>query len=124
VKEQKSPARGDFTPFEPPAGRRRLEAQERISPSAEGDLRRCLKKPPPFEKGGRKLSRCCYLKKTKIFERSEKINLSFCRRQIIILAKRDYHSAEGGLSFGASRQHKQNLGAVQGQPRDFLYSVG
>ena len=28
-----------------------------ISPSAEGDQRLCLWKPPPFEKGGRKLSK-------------------------------------------------------------------
>jgi hypothetical protein len=36
---------------------------------------------------------------SKIFEQSEKINLSFCRRQIIIPPKVDYHSAEGGFSF-------------------------
>ena len=36
---------------------------------------------------------------SKIFERSEKINLSFCRRQIIIPPKVDYHSAKGGFSF-------------------------
>ena len=28
-----------------------------ISPSAEGDRRLCLWKPPPFEKGGRKLQK-------------------------------------------------------------------
>jgi hypothetical protein len=28
AKEQKSPARGDFTPSKPPAGRSRFEAQE------------------------------------------------------------------------------------------------
>jgi hypothetical protein len=38
-------------------------------------------------------------KNLKIFERSKKINLSFCRRQIIIPPKVDYHSAKGGFSF-------------------------
>jgi len=50
MKEQKSPARGDFTPSEQPAGRSLFEAQEDVSRSAERDLRLCLKKPQTFEK--------------------------------------------------------------------------
>ena len=36
-------------------GAARLKRMREVSPSADGDLRLCLKKPPPFEKGGRKL---------------------------------------------------------------------
>jgi hypothetical protein len=46
MKEQKSPARGDFTPSEPSTGRRRLEAHESIPTSAEVGLRNFLKKVP------------------------------------------------------------------------------
>ena len=42
-----------------------------ISPSAERDLRRCLKNLPPFEKGGRKLPAAV------VFNLSEK-SASFC----------------------------------------------
>jgi hypothetical protein len=50
VKEQKTPARGVFTPSETEAGRLRFKAQKGVSRSAERDLRRCLKKPQVFEK--------------------------------------------------------------------------
>ena len=44
MKEQKSPARGDFTPSGMAAGRRHSEAQGSVSPSAEGDLRNFFEK--------------------------------------------------------------------------------
>ena len=46
MKEQKSPARGDFTPSEPSPGRRPLGAHESIPTSAEVGLRNFLKKVP------------------------------------------------------------------------------
>jgi hypothetical protein len=38
------------------AGRRHSEAQEEVSPSADGDKGYAPLTAPPFEKGGRKLS--------------------------------------------------------------------
>jgi len=40
-------------------GRRRFEAQRRVPPSAEGGKGCAPLMAPPFEKGGRKLFRCC-----------------------------------------------------------------
>ena len=68
-------------------GRRPLEAHRRVSRSAERDLRNFLKKVPACLQAVNhsKTFPLLLSKESKIFEQSEKINLSFCRRQIIIL---------------------------------------
>jgi len=59
VKEQKPPRGEVFAPSEQTTGRRLFEAQRRVPPSAEGGKGYAPLMAPPFEKGGRKLFRCC-----------------------------------------------------------------
>jgi len=84
--------------------RRLFEAPKRVSPSAEGDLRLCLKNLPPFEKGGRKLPAAVVFNLNENFRAQRwkfTFNLSACgnlnsAKPILSRAARDINSAEGG----------------------------
>jgi len=84
--------------------RRLFEAPKRVSPSAEGDLRLCLKNLPPFEKGGRKLPAAVVFNLNENFRAQRwkfTFNLSACgnlnsAKPILSRATRDINSAEGG----------------------------